>query len=77
MTFVEYSWNSQGIFLYSIFPGHHFGIFPGISLGIFFEHTGKISRECSTNIPKTYIFPLGSGLVRKVTTFVKDFMFDV
>ena len=77
MTFVGYSWNSQGIFLYSIFPGHHFGIFPGISLGISFEHTGKISRECSTNIPKTYIFPLGSDLVRKVTTFVKDFMFDV
>ena len=77
VTFVGYSWNSQGIFLYSIFPGHYFGIFPGISLGIFSEYTGNISRECSTNIPRTYICPVGNGLVRKVTTFVKSSMFDV
>ena len=35
VTFERYSWNSQGIFLYSIFPGHYFGTFPGISLGFF------------------------------------------
>ena len=28
-------WNSQEIFLYSIFPGHYLGIFSRISLGIF------------------------------------------
>ena len=31
VTFVGYSWNNQGIFLYSIFPEHYLGIFPGIS----------------------------------------------
>ena len=35
VTFVGYSWNSHGIFLYSIFPAHYFGIFSGISLEIF------------------------------------------
>ena len=34
--FVGYSWNNQGIFLYSIFPEHYFGIFPRISFGTFF-----------------------------------------
>ena len=31
VTFVGYSWNVRGIFLYSIFPEHYLGIFPGIS----------------------------------------------
>ena len=46
-------------------------------IGNFSEYTGNISRECSTNIPRTYICPVGNGLVRKVTTFVKSSMFDV
>ena len=77
VTSVGHSWNNQGIFLYSIFPEHYFGIFPGISLGIFSEYTESISRECSTNILQTYICPASSGLVRKVATFVKSSMFDV
>ena len=48
VTFVGYSWNNQGIFLHSIFPEHYFGIFVRISLGIFSEYAGSISRECST-----------------------------
>ena len=39
VTFVGYSWNNQGIFLYSIFPEHCFVIFPGVSLGILSEYT--------------------------------------
>ena len=31
VTFVGYSWNIQGIFLYSIFPENYLEIFPGIS----------------------------------------------
>ena len=31
VTFVGYSWKYQGIFLYSTFSEHYFGIFPGIS----------------------------------------------
>ena len=77
VTFVGYSWNSQGIFLYLIFPGHYFGIVPEISFRIFSRYTGNISRECSTNIPRTYIYPVGNGLVRKVTTFIKSSTFDV
>ena len=77
VTFVGYLWNNQGIFLYSIFPKHYFGIFPRTSLGFFSEYTGNISKECSTNIPRTYICPVGVGLLRKVTTFVKSSMFDV
>ena len=46
-------------------------------LGNFSEYTGNISRECSRNIPRTYICQVGNGLVRKVTTFVKSSMFDV
>ena len=46
-------------------------------IGNFSEYTGNISREYSTNIPQTYICPLGNGLVRKVTNFVKSSMFDV
>ena len=77
VTFVGYSWNSQGIFLHSVFPEHYLRILLGISLGIFSEYTGNISSECSTNIPRTYICPVGNGLVRKVITFVKSSMFDV
>ena len=77
VTFVGYSWNSQEIFLYSVFPRHYCGIFPVISLGIFFEYTGNISRACSMNISQTYIFPVGNGLVRKVTIFVKSSIFEV
>ena len=46
-------------------------------IGNFSEYIGNISREYSTNIPRTYICPVGNGLVRKVTTFVKSSMFDV
>ena len=31
VTFVGYSWNIEGIFLYSIFSGHYLEIFPRIS----------------------------------------------
>ena len=41
VTFVGYSWNIQGIFLYSIFLEHYLGIFPGI-------------REPFPNIPGIY-----------------------
>ena len=58
-------------------PEHYFGIFSRISLGIFSEYTGNISRECSTNTLRTYICLVGNGLVRKVTSFVKSSMFDV
>ena len=78
-TFVEYSWNSQGIFLYSIFPRHYFEIFPRITPGIFSEYTGNFSRQFSTNTRQTYICPVGNGLVRKVTSLVKSsmLMFDM
>ena len=46
-------------------------------IGNFSEYTGNISREYSTNIRQTYICPLGNGLVRKVTNFVKSSMFDI
>ena len=52
--FVGYSWNSQAIFLYSVFLEHYFGIFPSISLGIFFriywEHLKGMLHEYFTNI---------------------------
>ena len=34
------------------------GIFPGISLRNLSEYTGNISRECTTNILRTYICPV-------------------
>ena len=55
VTFVGYSWNNLGMLLHLIFPGHYFGIFPGISLGPFSEYTENISWECSANIPRAYI----------------------
>ena len=58
-------------------PGILFEIFPEISVWMFSEYIGDISRECYTNIPRTYTCPVGNGLVRKVTTFVKSSMFDV
>ena len=30
VTFAGYSWNIQGMFLYSVFPEHYLGIFQGI-----------------------------------------------
>ena len=45
--------------------------------GNFSEYIGNISSECSTNIPRTHICPLGNSLVRTVATFVKSSMFDV
>ena len=60
VSFVGYSWNNQGIFLNSIYPEHYFEILHGISLGIFSEYTGNISWECFTNIPRTYICPVGN-----------------
>ena len=62
VTLVGYSWNSQGIFLYSIFPGHYFVKLPKILFGIFSQYTGNISRKLSVNIPKTCICPVGKGL---------------
>ena len=59
VTFVWYSWNNYEIFLYLIFPEHYFGIFPGFSLVTFSEYSGNISWECSTNILRTYICPVG------------------
>ena len=56
VTFVGYSWNNQGTFLYSVLPEHYLGIFPGISQGTFSKYSGSMSLECSTNIPRT-IFP--------------------
>ena len=51
VTFVGYSWNNQGMFLYLIFAKPYFGIFPGISLGTLSEYTKNILWECPTNIP--------------------------
>ena len=42
VTFIGYSWNNQGIFLYLIFHEHYLGIFPGISWGTFSEYSGNI-----------------------------------
>ena len=66
VTFVRYSWNNQGIFLYSIFLEHYFGIFPGNSWGIFSEYAGNIAWECSANISRTYICPVGVVLCNKI-----------
>ena len=60
VTLVGYSWNIQGIFIYSIFPEYYLEIFPEISEGTFSECSGNISWECSTNIPRIYICPVGS-----------------
>ena len=35
------------------------GIYPGVSQGTFSEYSGNISWGCSTNIPRTYICPVG------------------
>ena len=61
VTPVGYSWNNNGIFLYPIFPEHYF---PRISLGIFSEYTENILWGCPTNIPGTFICPVGSHLKR-------------
>ena len=58
-------------------PGTLFRNIPRISLEIVCEYTGNISRECSTNISRTYICPVGNSLFRNVTAFVKSSMFDV
>ena len=53
VTFVEYSWSIQGIFLHSIFLEHYFGI-PGIIQETFFqisrEYIMGMLHEYSTNI---------------------------
>ena len=54
--FIEKSGN---ILIFNIHE-HYFGIFPRISQGIFSEDTGTIPGECSTNIPRTYIYGVGS-----------------
>ena len=48
VTFIGYSWNSHGVFLYPIFLEHYFRILPGVSLGILSEYAGNVSREYST-----------------------------
>ena len=54
VTFVGYSWNIQGKFLYSIFPEHYFGNFPQNFIGNFFqifrEYIMGMFHEYSTNI---------------------------
>ena len=54
VTFVGYSWNIQGIFIYSIFPEHYFGNIPrnfmGNFFGIFRECIMGMFHEYSTNI---------------------------
>ena len=73
VTFVGYSWNNQGIFLYSIFQEHYFELFPGISLEMFSEYTGNISWECSTNNPRLYICLVGSivsSIILSIDTFL-------
>ena len=47
--FVGYSWNNQGIFLYSTFPEHCFRISLGISNGTFSEYNGNIH-----NVPRIF-----------------------
>ena len=59
VTFVVYSQNIQGMFLYLIFPEYYLGIFPGISKGTFSEYSRNIYWECSTNTPRTCICPVG------------------
>ena len=53
-TFVEYSWNIQEIFLYSIFPEHYFGNIPWNFIGKFFriyrEYIMGMFHEYSANI---------------------------
>ena len=59
VTFVGYSWNIQGTFLYSVFPEHYLGVFPRMSYWTFFKYSGNIKSKCSANIPRTYICPVG------------------
>ena len=53
-TIVGYSWNIPGIFLYSIFPEHHFGNIPRNFIGslfrIFREYMTGMFHEYSTNM---------------------------
>ena len=53
LTFVGYSWNIQGIFLYSIFLEHYFGNIPRNLIGnffqIFWEYIMGMFQEYSTN----------------------------
>ena len=49
---ILYSWNIQGIFLYSIFPEHYLGLFPGM-FGTFSKYSGNVMgmfHEYSTNL---------------------------
>ena len=62
VTLIGYSWNSQGIFLYSIFPEHYFVQLTKISFGIFSQYTGNTSRKLSANIPRRYICLVGNDL---------------
>ena len=50
VTFIGYSWNSQGAFLYPMFLEHYFRILPGVSLGIFRSMLG-ISQG---NVPRIF-----------------------
>ena len=51
-----------------IFPEHYLGIFPENSQGNFSEYSGNTSWECSTNIPQTYICPVGQTLTLWIFT---------
>ena len=55
VTFVGYSWNSQVIFLYSIFPEHYFGIFPGFHWELFSNILG-ISQGNTPRIFQEHLF---------------------
>ena len=68
VTFVGYSWNIQGIFLYSIFPERYFGNIPRNFIGNFFqifqEYIMGMSHEYSTNMH----LPGGSKTTQKPLT---------
>ena len=53
---------SRNIPIFSI-PGTLFWNISRNFLRIFSEHIGNIPRECSTNIPRTYIFPVGTSIL--------------
>ena len=64
-TFLGYSWNNQGIFLYSIFPEHFLGIFPGIPLEYFTNILG-ISHGYVPQIFHEHIFGRSVQLLSKI-----------
>ena len=66
---MEYSGNIPTFNIQGTFPGEYSciqypwnipqGIFPTISWGTFSEYSANMPWECSTNVPQTYICPVG------------------